>query len=131
MTQCRYCPARYVTAWELAEHERECPERNDTPFERVDFCRLAMAFGIPIERVHEAVGKTGTLYRQRANRDLTRDEMALLVHDLLALANAMMQAIDSCGDQPIMAWRGAIAATLSKAGRTQPLTQPTQPIETK
>lgn len=25
--QCRHCPARYVTRWELEEHERGCAER--------------------------------------------------------------------------------------------------------
>lgn len=35
--------------------------------------------------------------------------------DLLALAKAMMQAIETCEDQPIMAWRGAIALHIAKA----------------
>ena len=33
MTQCRYCPARYVTTAELEERERECSQRPDAPFE--------------------------------------------------------------------------------------------------
>lgn len=36
-------------------------------FDEVDFYRLAHAFGVSIEKVHEAVGFTGTLYRRRAS----------------------------------------------------------------
>lgn len=35
--------------------------------------------------------------------------------DLLALAKAMMQAIDTCEDQPICAWRGALVMHIAKA----------------
>lgn len=38
-------------------------------FERVDFYRLAKAFNCEIEEVHNAVGMTGYLYRQRATPD--------------------------------------------------------------
>jgi len=36
-------------------------------FEKVDFFRLAHAFGVPIENVHEATASIGTLFRQRAS----------------------------------------------------------------
>lgn len=41
MTQCRYCPARYVAAWELAEHERACSQRLDLSK------RLRLAVSLP------------------------------------------------------------------------------------
>lgn len=33
MTKCRHCPAHYVTQAELGEHERECLQRPDAPFD--------------------------------------------------------------------------------------------------
>jgi hypothetical protein len=33
MTQCRYCPARYSTKWELEEHEKMCDKKATRPLQ--------------------------------------------------------------------------------------------------